>query len=451
MTTDTLDFPPIEAAPPQTSVATSIAAAITPIDLTKIELTAVALAQYGDWRKDVAATKANLSTLVLDLSTPTKIKEARTLRQRLIGDPLAAVRKVATGIKSKMAQTSKAVGAELEQIEAAYAEADKLILPQIEKREEELEREREEARQREEARKERHRTNIEAIRIYADRASVPGMTAERIARGITLLEAIPTPTTEAWEEFAVPAANAICETLEKMRALHAKALADEAAAAEAERVRKENEELRARLAAAEAAAAAAREPKPPTPGEFMASLVPNKDTPQQGANRDASAGQSHVAEGSASPAGRGADGPTACGAAPVSLQASERITLATIEQGAARIDATASRVERAAGSLELGAAFDALAGLTDLAPVIRAPGGPFTLIEPAAAPADPDEKPTFKLGELQAWLAPVKIDADGLLQLGIACSRISGTAKLYKPSDKARIKAALIEWLERLA
>lgn len=40
------------------------------------------------------------------------------------------------------------------------------------------------------------------------------------------------------------------------------------------------------------------------------------NTPQQGANRDASAGQSHVAGGSASPAGRGADGPTARGAAP---------------------------------------------------------------------------------------------------------------------------------------
>ena len=120
--------------------------------------------------------------------------------------------------------------AELEQIEAAYAEADALILPQIEKRQAELDREREEARQREEARKERHRTNIEAIRIYVDRASAPGMTAERIARGIAQLEAIPTPTTEAWEEFAVPAAHAICETLEKMRALHAKALADEAAA-----------------------------------------------------------------------------------------------------------------------------------------------------------------------------------------------------------------------------
>lgn len=403
MTTDTLDFPPIEAAPPQTGVATSIAAAITPIDLTKIELTAVALAQYGDWRKDVQAVKANLSTLALDLSTPTKIKEARTLRQRLIGDPLAAVRKVAAGIKSKMAQTSKAVGAELEQIEAAYAEADALILPQIEQREAELEREREEARKREEVRKEKHRTNIAAIRVYVDRASAPGMTAERIARGIAQLESLQTPTTETWEEFAVPAANAICETLEKMRALHAKALSDEAAAAEAERVRKENEELRARLAAAEAAAAKPAEP--PAPINVPAS----QDAPPQ--------------------------------------------AVTTVKAGTRLVGApSAERVERAAGSPELAAALDHIAGLTDLAPVIRAPGGPFTLIEPAQAPADPDEKPTLKLGDLNDWLGgPVTTSAAGLLLLGITHSGTDKAAKLYKPSDKALIKAALIEWLQGLA
>lgn len=44
-----------------------------------------------------------------------------------------------------------------------------------------------------------------------------------------------------------------------------------------------------------------------------------KETPQEGANRDASAGQSHDAEGSASPAGRGTNGASARGAAPVFL------------------------------------------------------------------------------------------------------------------------------------
>lgn len=348
MTTDTLDFPPIEAAPPQTSVATSIAAAITPIDLTKIELTAVALAQYGDWRKDVAATKANLSTLVLDLSTPTKIKEARTLRQRLIGDPLASVRKVAAGIKSKMAQTSKAVGAELEAIEAAYAEADALIMPKIEEREQELEREREEKARLERERIARHQSAIARIRAYAEKADTePGMTAARLAVAIGQIEAIPTPTKEAWEEFAVPAADAICWTMERLKLTRERLLRAEQAEAEAAELRRklaeaerlENERRAAELAAAQALQAQQQSNEAaqrrdvtndaPAAEQNASTLVAaSPEHTPQGANRDASAGQSHVAEGSASPTGRGADGPTACGAAPVSSPAT--ITTGTL-------------------------------------------------------------------------------------------------------------------------
>jgi hypothetical protein len=50
----------------------------------------------------------------------------------------------------------------------------------------------------------------------------------------------------------------------------------------------------------------------------LAALVP-KETPQEGANRDVSAEQSHGAEGSASPTSRGTDGAPACGAAPISI------------------------------------------------------------------------------------------------------------------------------------
>lgn len=297
-------------------------------DLTKIDLTDVALAMYGTWRKDVDAVKANLSTLVLDLSTPAKITEARSLRARLIAQPLAAARKVSQGIKSKMAATSKAVGKELEAIEAAYDEADKLILPKIEEREAELQREREEKAKAERERIERHQANIARIRAFAVRADTePGMTAERIATGIKLLEDTPTPTSATWDEFAVEAANAICETLERMRITHARVQRAEQAEAEAA-------ELRAKLAATE-------------------------HTPQ-GANRDASAEQSHVAEGSTSPTGRGADGPTAGGAAPVLSSAS----VATVHPSAA----------------------------TAAAPMVPNPGsvivsvgaGPITMIEPAA-------------------------------------------------------------------
>ncbi|MFY7913574.1 MAG: hypothetical protein ACOVPA_02795 [Rubrivivax sp.] len=208
------------------------------LDLRKIDLTDVALAQYGDWRKDVAATKANLSTLVLDLSTPTKIKEARTLRHRLIGEPLATVRKVAAGIKSKMATTSKAVGAELEQIEAAYTAADALILPKIEAREAELEAERLEKARIEAERVEALQAGVARLLSYSDRAI--GQPAEKIAQAITALEAMTFPE-ERWQEFAGRAAEARQQTVLKLLVLHSQAL-------EAERLRAENERLMAEAA-----------------------------------------------------------------------------------------------------------------------------------------------------------------------------------------------------------
>ncbi len=235
---DLLDLPPI-VMPAETK------ADLAPLDLRKIDLTDVALAQYGDWRKDVAATKANLATLVLDLSTTTKIKEARTLRQRLIGDPLATVRKVAAGIKSKMAATSKAVGAELEQIEAAYTEADALILPKIEAREAELEAERVEKARIERERVERLQAGVAKIRSYVQLAA--GLPAERIAKGIAGLEAM-VFAPESWQEYAAQATEARDESIAALRLMHAAAVQAEADRAERERLEAEAARLRAEAA-----------------------------------------------------------------------------------------------------------------------------------------------------------------------------------------------------------
>ena len=72
------------------------------------------------------------------------------------------------------------------------------------------------------------------------------------------------------------------------------------------------------------------------------------------------------------------------------------------------------------------------------------------MIEPAAPSADPDEKPTLKLGDLNDWLKRLSVTAAQLEALGFP-AHVERAAKLYKPSDKARIKAALIEWLQGLA
>lgn len=251
-----LEFPTIAApAEPRTEVAT---AAATVVDLERIDLKKLALARFGDWRAALDATTENLNTLVLDLSTAAKCKEARGLRQRLIGDPLTGARKVAADTKSKMAATSKAVGAELDTIESEYEKADALILPKIVAREQELEAERQEKARIEAERVAKHQESIAKIRAYLPHCQQPGMTSERIATGIAALAS--QTYGQEWQEFQVPAANAQCETLEAMRQLHAQVLGREQEVARQEAIRLENErqakalaEERARIEAEAAA------------------------------------------------------------------------------------------------------------------------------------------------------------------------------------------------------
>jgi hypothetical protein len=130
MSTETLEFPAIEE--PRTELATTEPGAV---DLAKIDLQAVALAQFNSAHADAKKAAETLTGVVHDLSTSTKLAEAKSLRNRLINVPLADARKVSSGLKSKLTAVSRAVGAELEAIEKEFEKAATLITPQIEARE----------------------------------------------------------------------------------------------------------------------------------------------------------------------------------------------------------------------------------------------------------------------------------------------------------------------------
>ncbi len=159
-------------------VETAVAQAAAALDLTRIDLRDVALAQYGDWRAEVASAKQHFSTLVVEMPNQAKVDEYKSMRQRWINAPLAKARATSKGVKSKLATTSKDVGGELELIEAAWAEVDKLITPQIDARQAELEAEREAKAQVEAARKQAHLDKIAGVRAYLDHAQ--DLPSERI-------------------------------------------------------------------------------------------------------------------------------------------------------------------------------------------------------------------------------------------------------------------------------
>ena len=124
MTTETLDLPPIqadllEAAPPPAPMTEIAVAASQAVDLERLDLSTLAIAKFGAWRED-AKKAEQVATAVHDLSTATKCKEARSLRERTINAPLANARKVEKALKSKLKATSAAVGDELTAIEAEY-------------------------------------------------------------------------------------------------------------------------------------------------------------------------------------------------------------------------------------------------------------------------------------------------------------------------------------------
>lgn len=259
-----LDFPELDTAAPvaSTAVAEQPAGAV---DLTKLDLQVVALAQFNASHAAAKTAREKLDGVVHDLSTPTKLADAKSLRHRLIGQPLAEARKVSAGLKSKLTAVSRAVGAELESVEAAFQKADALISPQIAKREEDLAEERRIAEQKEAARVQAHRDNLAKLAGYVEFAR--GLPSGRIADGIAKVSAISIEK-DAWEDFYEQALKQKADTLASMQKLHDDALADEERAraaaalkAEEERLAAERAEIerqKAELAAQQQAAAEAK-------------------------------------------------------------------------------------------------------------------------------------------------------------------------------------------------
>lgn len=204
------------------------------LDIENLDLSALAVSKFGDWRGNVATARKTLDGAVHDLTTQAKVDEAKSLRFRLIGRPRADARKVSKALKSKLAATSKVVGAEEEAAVAAYDAAEMLISPQIDARETELAAEKAAAEQLEAERIAKHQDGLAKIRSFLGYCQ--GLPAVRIALGIEQLQG--QVYGEDWQEFAVPAAIEQRSTLEAMRTLHAQTVEREAEDARLEAERK---------------------------------------------------------------------------------------------------------------------------------------------------------------------------------------------------------------------
>jgi putative phage-type endonuclease len=72
------------------------------------------------------------------------------------------------------------------------------------------------------------------------------------------------------------------------------------------------------------------------------------------------------------------------------------------------------------------------------------------VIRPNTVAPRQDEPATLKLGDINARLAPLKLDAAGMAELGVSPARTEGAAKLYRESDFERLLCGIAKHVDVL-
>ena len=469
---DTLDLPPIEAAP--MPVATQPAA---PEPGT---LKATALASFVAIRSHAAKLAEKYRAVAYDVTTPKGMAAAKDARLELREDGRFAVQRLRDRLKDEANDLKRVVTDEAEAVIRIIAPVEDAIHAQITAEEERKKAEKAEAARILAERQQKQSEGVAGIRAYLSRAQTAAdMTAERVGNGIKMLEAM-TFAADDWLD-PVAAANAQCETLEGLRTLQAtlKAREEEAARLEAQRQQQEAERAELERQAAAMRAEQARiarltamiaEIRAAATGHDNASAADLYEARIAVAALDVSEAQYQelalVAQ--AAQAGtlavldrlhRDAVAREAeraeverVLAIPLPLTIPGEITEGqddpqVLKAEPATADATAGSVPAdtspCVGTMGAGQASDEAPAAEPLpAPVARAMAAVFDACVPMPAP-------TLTLGKLNEWLAPLKIDAAGLEALGFTAVKVHN-AKLYHDTDKAAMVAAMVKHLQGL-
>lgn len=251
MTTDLLDFPTIEAAPmpatppvpaPVAAPAQTTVATVTP------SIKDTVLAQFKDAEVSILALAEKYRAVAFDVSTTKGMNEAKAARLELREKGRFAVQRAEKAVKADVNDLKRVMADEVDRLVAIVQPVEDAIDAQIKAEEERKAREKAERERIEAERIAGHQERMAKIGAYLTHCQQYGMTAARIQVGIERLAAA--TFGPEWQEFAVPAANLQCETLEAMRKLHAQAVEREAEALRLEQQREEQERMA--LAQAEA-------------------------------------------------------------------------------------------------------------------------------------------------------------------------------------------------------
>ena len=234
-------LPEISDARDQPAVSELLPVPTTTPTVAPVDLLALAVSRFGAWRAGAAALVERYRSVAFDLTTTKGYKDLTTAISE-VRAPRFAAQNVSKASKTELSGISKAIGAEEAAVAAFLDDTEKRLVALRDTHDEKVKAEKAEAARVDGERIAGHIAKIATIKSFLARSQ--GLPSSRIALGIEQLAGqVYGPD---WQEFAVAAASAQCETLEAMRSLHAQAVEREAAAAllEAQRVEREAEQAR---------------------------------------------------------------------------------------------------------------------------------------------------------------------------------------------------------------
>lgn len=352
------------------------------------------IVEYSATEAALAALRQKYAGIVFDLTTVKGDKEARAARLELI-TLRTSLEKKRKQFKAPALEFGKKIDSEASRVTDEILALENPIDAQIRADEARRAAEKAERDRIAAARAQGFRDRIATIRAFVGKCN--GISAERIANGIAMVEQVDV-SPEAFEEFTLEAQTAKTETLESMRLILQETKRREEAAARVEAQRIENE----RVAAEQKA---------------MADALAAQQAEIDRQSRELREAQEAQAKAEA-----------------------DRIRKEAEEK--ARADLLAEQATKQSAPV---AEIPAPAPIPYLQTPAPAEPEQLSMVEPS------DNGPRIKLGVLNACIAPLSISADGLAELGFPHVATEKAAKLYRASDWPAICAALVKHLTEAA
>ena len=455
MTTETMKFPELEEIPvaPMAVIAPPVEAPPT--------IKATVLAQFKDAEAGIVALATKYHRVAYDCASTAGMVAAVAARRDLRENGRLFLTRTEKMVKADVNDLKRVMADEVARLVAIVEPVENAIDNQIKAEEERKATAKAERDRLEAERITERQAGIAQIRSFLTRCHQPYVTADRVSNGINMLTAI--SLGPDWQEFAVPAENARCETLEAMRIIHAQLVEREAEAVRLETQRVEQERQAAEQAsiAAEQAARQAELDRQQEKLEALhkasleaemarqqAALAEKQEEAEQLAHITAS--RARIAEIYAAATGHdhsSADDLAQAIADVAALDVSDALYRALSPiAAAAQADTLAvlERLFRAALEYEDQAAVinAQRAATADAVPAWHEPPRQLATVKQDATPTAPE--PTLTLVALNEWLAPLKIDGAGLELLGFAPAGSCKDELLYHEATKSLMVSALV-------